>query len=88
LSTTKTEFISLAKAVKGAIWLHGFLGDLGIEQVFHVVFCDNQSAIYHAKDKKFHKRTEHIDVIFLFDFMWRRICMLRKLAQKTTQLIC
>ena len=50
LSTTEAEFISLTEAVKEAIWLHGFLGDLGVEQVDRVVFCDNQSAIYLAKD--------------------------------------
>jgi hypothetical protein len=61
-STTKAEFISLTDVVKEAIWLHGFLGDLGIEKVGHVVFCDNQSAIYLVKDEKFHERTKHIDV--------------------------
>ena len=62
LSTTEGEFMSLIEAVKEAIWLHGFLGDLGIEQVDRVVFCDNQSAIHLAKDEKFHERIEHIDV--------------------------
>lgn len=62
LSTTKPEFISLAEAVKEAIWLYGFLGDLGIVQVDRVVFCDNQSAIHLAKDEKFHERNKHIDV--------------------------
>jgi len=61
LSTTEVEFMSLAEAVKEAIWLHGFLGDLGIEQVDRVVFCDSQSAIHLAKDEKFHERTKHID---------------------------
>ena len=62
LSTTEAEFMSLTEAVKEAIWLHGFLGDLAVEQVDRVVFCDNQSAIYLAKDEKFHERTKHIDV--------------------------
>jgi hypothetical protein len=54
--------MSLAEAVKEVIWLHGFLGDLGIEQVDRAVFCGNQSAIYLGKDEKFHERTKHIDV--------------------------
>jgi hypothetical protein len=58
--------MSLTKAVKEAIWLHGFLGDLGIEQVDCVVFCHNQSAIHLAKDEKFHERTKHIDVLNFF----------------------
>jgi hypothetical protein len=70
LSTTEAEFISLTEAVKEAIWLHGFLGDLGIEQVDHVVFCDNQSAIYLAKDEKFHERTKHIDVQNFFIWLY------------------
>jgi hypothetical protein len=45
LSTTEAEFMSLTEAVNEAIWLHSFLGDLGIEQVDRVVFCDNQSTI-------------------------------------------
>jgi len=41
LSTTEGEFMSLIEAVKEAIWLHGFLGDLGIEEVDHVALCDS-----------------------------------------------
>ena len=66
LSTTEAEFMSLTEAAKEAIWLHGFLNDLGIEQVDLVVFCDNQSAIHLAKYKKFHERTKHIDVRSFF----------------------
>jgi hypothetical protein len=62
LSTTKAEFMFFVEAVKEIIWLHGFLGDLGIEQVDRVVFCDDQSAVYLVKDEKFHERTKHIDV--------------------------
>ena len=58
--------MSLAEVVKETIWLYSFLGDLGIEQVVYVVFCDNQSAIYLAKDEKFHERTKHIDVCNFF----------------------
>jgi hypothetical protein len=37
--------MSSTEAVNEAIRLHSFLGDLGIEQVDRVVFCDNQSTI-------------------------------------------
>jgi hypothetical protein len=30
------------------------------------VFCDNQSAIFLAKDQMFHERTKHIDVRYHF----------------------
>ena len=90
LSTTEAEFISLTEAVKEAIWLHGFLGDLGVEQVDRIVFCDNQSAIYLAKDEKFHERTKHIDVrnFFIRLHVKRRLCLWKRLTQNTTQLIC
>jgi hypothetical protein len=52
----------LTEGVKEAIWSHDFLGDLVIEQVERVVFCDNQSAVYLAKDEKFHERSKHIFV--------------------------
>ena len=41
LSTTGIEFMSLAEVVKEPISLHGFLGDLGIEEVDHVALCDS-----------------------------------------------
>ena len=62
LSTKEVEFMSLTEGVKEAIWSHDFLGDLVIEQVERVVFCDNQSAVYLAKDEKFHERSKHIFV--------------------------
>jgi hypothetical protein len=61
-SCIEDEFMSVIEAVKEAIWMHGFLGDFGIEQVDRVVFCDSQSVIHHVKDEKFHERTKHIDV--------------------------
>ena len=50
------------EAVKGAIWLKGLLGDLGVIQENIAVFCDNQSAIFLANNQTYHARTEHIDV--------------------------
>jgi hypothetical protein len=56
LSSTEAEFMLVLEAAKEAIWIHGFLGDLGIEQVDRVVLSDSQSAIHLAKDEKFHER--------------------------------
>ena len=84
LSTTEVEFMSLAEAVKEAIWLHGFLGDLGIEQVDRVVFCDSQSAIHLAKDEKFHERTKHVDVrnFFIRLHVKKKVLYVEKIGTK------
>ena len=70
LSTIEAKFMSLAEVVKVPIWLHCFLGHLGIEQVDYVVFCDSQSVIHLSKDEKFHERSSTLMfVISLFHFM-------------------
>ncbi|KAH9684519.1 Integrase catalytic domain-containing protein [Citrus sinensis] len=62
LSTTEAEYMAATEAVKEAIWLKGLLGDLGVIQENIAVFCDNQSAIFLAKNQTYHARTNHIDV--------------------------
>ena len=90
LSTTEAKFISLSEVAKEVIWLHGFLGDLGIEQVDCVVFCHNQSAIHLAKDEKFHERTKHIDVqnFFVQLHVKNKALFVMKNGTKDNQLIC
>ncbi|KAH9650169.1 hypothetical protein KPL70_026264 [Citrus sinensis] len=62
LSTTEAEYMAATEAVKEDIWLKGLLGDLGVIQENIAVFCDNQSAIFLAKNQTYHARTKHIDV--------------------------
>ncbi|KAH9783052.1 Integrase catalytic domain-containing protein [Citrus sinensis] len=62
LSTTEVEYVAATEAVKEAIWLKGLLGDLRVIQENIAVFCDNQSAIFLAKNQTYHARTKHIDV--------------------------
>jgi len=50
LSMTEVEYMTLTEALKEAIWLQGLMDDLGIEQDFLLVHCDNMSAIYLAKN--------------------------------------
>jgi len=47
---TEAEYMALTVAVREAIWLQGLMNDLGIEQDFLRVHCDNMSAIYLAKN--------------------------------------
>lgn len=58
--------MAITEAVKEAIWLHGFLKDLGVGQKQLEVFSDSQSAIHLAKNQVFHARTKHIDVRYHF----------------------
>ncbi|KAH9727059.1 retrovirus-related pol polyprotein from transposon TNT 1-94-like protein [Citrus sinensis] len=51
LSSTEAEYMVATEAVKEAIWLRGLLGDFGKIQKNIKVFCDNQSAIFLAKNQ-------------------------------------
>ena len=66
LSTTEAEYMVVAKAIKEAIWIHGLIRDLGVDQKQVEVHCDSQSAIYLAKYQVHHARTKHIDVCYHF----------------------
>lgn len=66
LSTTEAEYMAVTEAFKEAIWLHGLIKDLGINQKNVEVFCDSQSAICLAKNQVHHGRTKHIDVRYHF----------------------
>jgi hypothetical protein len=58
--------MAATEAFKEAIWVHGLIEDLGINQKNVEVFCDSQSAICLAKNQVHHSRTKHIDVRFHF----------------------
>ena len=62
LSTTESEYMALAEAGKEALWLKGFVNELGIDQGGVQLYCDSQSAIYLAKHQVYHARTKHISV--------------------------
>ena len=42
--------------------MKNMLQELGIDQDRYVLKCDNQSAIYLAKNSTFHSHTKHIDI--------------------------
>ena len=62
LSTAEAEYMAITEAVKEAIWLKGFVTELGFEQQQVVVHCDSQSAIHLSKHQVFHEKSKHIDV--------------------------
>ena len=50
LFTTEVEYMTLAKATKEGIWLKDIISNLKFPQDKTIIFCDNLSAIYLAKD--------------------------------------
>lgn len=44
-------------------WVVHLLDDIGVTDLKHVtLYCDNQSALYTAKNPTFHERTKHIEL--------------------------
>lgn len=67
LSTTESEYVSAASAVKEIIWLKGLLTECENRDNGKIcLFIDNMSAIRLIKNPEFHQRSKHIDVKFHF----------------------
>ncbi|GKC01371.1 retrovirus-related pol polyprotein from transposon TNT 1-94 [Tanacetum coccineum] len=73
LSTTKAEYMALTEATKEGIWLKGLIEDFGFPQDQATAFYDSMSAICLAKDQVYHDQTKHIDVLYHFIRIERRI---------------
>ncbi|GJY76725.1 retrovirus-related pol polyprotein from transposon TNT 1-94 [Tanacetum coccineum] len=65
-TTTEAEYVATAQASKEAVWLKMLLEELGHEQEKITLFCDNQSALYLARNPAFHSKTKHIRVQYHF----------------------
>lgn len=67
LSTTESEYIAAAIAVKELIWLQRFISELKAPiPTGATLKCDNQSAIKLIRNPEFHQRTKHIDIRYHF----------------------
>ncbi|GJZ19365.1 retrovirus-related pol polyprotein from transposon TNT 1-94 [Tanacetum coccineum] len=66
MSTTEAEYVAATQASKEAVWLKMLLEELGHEQEKITLFCDNQSALYLARNPTFHSKTKHIRVQYHF----------------------
>ncbi|KAL0793897.1 hypothetical protein Bca101_065274 [Brassica carinata] len=66
LSTTEAEWIALGEATREAMWLRGFINELGFEQDLVEIFCDSQSAIALSRNPVHHEKTKHVDVKYNF----------------------
>jgi len=66
LSSTEAEYMEIIKAIKEAIWLKAFLGEIASLDDPIRIFCDNQSFIHLTNDQMFYERTKHIDIRYHF----------------------
>lgn len=63
ISTTESEYVAGAEAVREALWLHRLINELGFKLEFPIpLFNDNQGAIQLSKNPGYHDRTKHIGV--------------------------
>ena len=62
-SSSESEYRAMASAASELTWLVRLLEELGVSTLKPITLhCDNQSAIYIAKNPVFHDRTKHIEV--------------------------
>ena len=67
LSTTESEYVAVMHAMKEALWLHSFIGEVLVSlNEPTTLFSNNQSAIVLTKDHQYHTCTKHIDIHFHF----------------------
>jgi hypothetical protein len=65
LSSTEAEYMALSDASKEAVFLIGYLKELGFQSLANVVvFNDNQGAGKLTENSVYHARSKHIDVRF------------------------
>ena len=66
LSTTESEYIAAAEAIKDLIWAKRLLREIFGMIKTPVLSIDNQSSIKLIKNPEFHCRTKHIDTRYHF----------------------
>lgn len=66
LSTIEAEYMATTHASKEAVWLQRLCSSMGLVQGAIRIDCDNQSAIFLAKNPAYHSKTKHIDVQYHF----------------------
>ena len=62
LSAIEAEYMAATHASKEAVWLQRLFSSIGLVQQTVRLDCDNQSAIFLAKNPAYHSKTKHIDV--------------------------
>lgn len=63
LSFTEAEYMGLTEATKEVIYLHRFLTEIGLKNLFMlIIYNDSASTQELARNPVYHGRTKHIDV--------------------------
>ena len=56
LLTAEAEYVAITRAAQQAVWMHSFLGEIGLDQTLPTtLYCDNASAIALALSTKGHQ---------------------------------
>nr|XP_048335959.1 secreted RxLR effector protein 161-like [Ziziphus jujuba var. spinosa] len=66
LSSTEAEYMAATEATREALWLKWLVNELDVPQNQVIVHCDNQSAIFLAKNQAFSNRTKQIEKKYHF----------------------
>ena len=65
LSMMEAKYILATHAMKEAMWLHTFMGEITTSPAATTtIHCDNQSTIALSKDGQYHVQTKHINIWF------------------------
>jgi hypothetical protein len=73
-SSAEAEYRGVANAVAECTWLRNLLGELRCKIVkATLVFCDNVSTVYMAKNPVHHKRTKHIELDI--HIVWEKVAI-------------
>jgi hypothetical protein len=66
LSTTESEYVAAASAVKEVLWFRTLATDLDLNIPKFVIFGDNQAMLQLAKNPILSARSKHIDIVYHF----------------------
>ena len=66
LLTTSSKYVAIIEVVKESLWLKGLAVEFGVKQKCVEIYSDSQNALYLTRNKMFHKKTKHIDIILHF----------------------
>ncbi|XP_075083125.1 uncharacterized protein LOC142166962 [Nicotiana tabacum] len=62
-SSAETEYRAISKAAAEVTWLSRLFSDFYLPSSSHIpLYCDNQAALYIARNLVFHERTKHIEL--------------------------
>ena len=62
-SSTEAEYRSMTQTACKMMWIKSLLAEFGFGiELSMSMHCDNQAAIFNAKNPTFHERTKHIEV--------------------------